>query len=210
MEANLSEKELLILESAIKIFSEKGFNGSTTSQIAKEACVAEGTIFRYFKTKKDILHVLIVRGLEILAPKMVVKSLENFIEKNKHLNEKTLIKEIIKERLCLINKNFPLMKVVLSEALISEEIRSLWINKIILSSLPLVNDIIQRGINNGTFKNINATIIIRSFVGSIMTFVAHKNLASQYISLGTDEEEIDAILDIFFNGISSRRDLNEN
>lgn len=204
MENNPNDKELLILESAVKIFSEKGFNGATTSEIAKEAGIAEGTIFRYFKTKKDILHVLIVRGLEILAPKIVVKSLEDFIEKNKGLDEKALIKEIIKERLELINKNFPLMKVILSEALISEEIRNTWINKVILSAIPLVKDVIQRGIDKGTFRDINLTIVVRSFVGAIMIFAAHKNLASQYMAIGSDEEEIDAILDIFFNGISKK------
>ena len=47
----LPEKEEKILKSAIKIFSEKGFSASTTSEIAKDAGVAEGTIFRYFKTK---------------------------------------------------------------------------------------------------------------------------------------------------------------
>ncbi|WP_446715397.1 helix-turn-helix domain-containing protein [Caloramator sp. Dgby_cultured_2] len=36
----------------MKVFSEKGFEGSRTSEIAKEANVAEGTIFKYFKTKR--------------------------------------------------------------------------------------------------------------------------------------------------------------
>lgn len=41
-----------VLKAAVKIFSEKGYSAATTSEIAKEAGVAEGTIFRYFKTKK--------------------------------------------------------------------------------------------------------------------------------------------------------------
>ncbi len=53
---NLPEKEQRILEAAIAVFSEKGFSAATTSEIAKNAGVAEGTIFRYFKTKKDILN----------------------------------------------------------------------------------------------------------------------------------------------------------
>ena len=49
-----------ILESAIKIFSKKGFAGSRTSEIAKSADVAEGTIFRYFPKKDDILMEMIL------------------------------------------------------------------------------------------------------------------------------------------------------
>ena len=49
----LSEKEERILHSAIKIFSEKGFDGATTNEIAKDAGVAEGTIFKYYKRLID-------------------------------------------------------------------------------------------------------------------------------------------------------------
>lgn len=44
-----------ILEAAVKIFARQGFRQSTVSQIAKEAGVADGTIYLYFKNKDDIL-----------------------------------------------------------------------------------------------------------------------------------------------------------
>ena len=44
-----------ILEAAIKVFAQQGFHQSTVAQIAKEAGVADGTIYLYFKNKDDIL-----------------------------------------------------------------------------------------------------------------------------------------------------------
>ncbi len=44
-----------ILEAAVKVFAEQGFFQSTVSQIAREAGVADGTIYLYFKNKDDIL-----------------------------------------------------------------------------------------------------------------------------------------------------------
>lgn len=44
-----------ILEAAVRIFARQGFRQSTVSQIAKEAGVADGTIYLYFKNKNDIL-----------------------------------------------------------------------------------------------------------------------------------------------------------
>lgn len=44
-----------ILEAAVKIFARQGFRQSTVSQIAREAGVADGTIYLYFKNKDDIL-----------------------------------------------------------------------------------------------------------------------------------------------------------
>ena len=50
-----ADKYHRILEAAIKVFAEQGFFRSTISQIAKEAGVADGTIYLYFKNKDDIL-----------------------------------------------------------------------------------------------------------------------------------------------------------
>ena len=44
-----------ILEAATQLFAQKGFSSTPTSDIAKEAGVAEGLIFHYFKTKEGIL-----------------------------------------------------------------------------------------------------------------------------------------------------------
>jgi TetR/AcrR family fatty acid metabolism transcriptional regulator len=44
-----------ILEAAVKVFARHGFRQSTVAQIAKEAGVADGTIYLYFKNKDDIL-----------------------------------------------------------------------------------------------------------------------------------------------------------
>lgn len=50
-----NNKYHLILEAAIKVFARNGFYQSTISQIAREAGVADGTIYLYFKNKDDIL-----------------------------------------------------------------------------------------------------------------------------------------------------------
>ena len=44
-----------ILEAAVRVFARQGFHQSTVAQIAKQAGVADGTIYLYFKNKNDIL-----------------------------------------------------------------------------------------------------------------------------------------------------------
>src|SRR5262245_55757880 len=44
-----------ILEAAVRVFAEKGFYGAKVSEIAREAGVADGTIYLYFKSKDDLL-----------------------------------------------------------------------------------------------------------------------------------------------------------
>jgi len=51
----INDKYHRILEAAVKVFADQGFFQSTISQIAREAGVADGTIYLYFKNKEDIL-----------------------------------------------------------------------------------------------------------------------------------------------------------
>ncbi|MCK5050456.1 MAG: TetR/AcrR family transcriptional regulator [Candidatus Cloacimonetes bacterium] len=55
MEKSKREK---ILDSTLKMFVVNGFEGSPTSKIAKNAEVATGTLFHYFKTKEELINVL--------------------------------------------------------------------------------------------------------------------------------------------------------
>ena len=50
-----SGKRERILEAAVRIFAEKGFYNAKVSEIAREASVADGTIYLYFKSKDDLL-----------------------------------------------------------------------------------------------------------------------------------------------------------
>ncbi len=48
------------MAAALKLFVAFGFHGTPTSRIAKEAGVANGTLFHYFKTKDDLIIALYI------------------------------------------------------------------------------------------------------------------------------------------------------
>jgi AcrR family transcriptional regulator len=56
---SMNKKEK-IFKSAIRLFSENGFHGTPTSKIAKEAGVANGTLFHYFSSKEALINELYV------------------------------------------------------------------------------------------------------------------------------------------------------
>ncbi|MEW5734945.1 MAG: TetR/AcrR family transcriptional regulator [Thermodesulfobacteriota bacterium] len=56
---NNNGKFSAILEAGIKIFAQQGYFQSTVAQIAREAGVADGTIYLYFKNKEDILATFV-------------------------------------------------------------------------------------------------------------------------------------------------------
>ena len=65
-----SDKEIRIINAAINIFSEKGFESTRTREIAERAGVAEGTIFRYFPTKDAILERMVPLLIRVMMPRI--------------------------------------------------------------------------------------------------------------------------------------------
>ncbi|HEY3362220.1 MAG TPA: TetR/AcrR family transcriptional regulator [Methanosarcina sp.] len=58
MKKQIKDKRTAIMEAALKLFTERGFHGTSTAQISKEAGVATGTLFNYFPTKEDLINSL--------------------------------------------------------------------------------------------------------------------------------------------------------
>ena len=52
------DKRNAILDAATRLFAERGLTAAPTSEISKQAGVAEGTLFTYFKTKDHLINVL--------------------------------------------------------------------------------------------------------------------------------------------------------
>jgi TetR/AcrR family fatty acid metabolism transcriptional regulator len=52
------DKRAVILDAAIKVFARKGYHGCRVSDIAREADIAYGLVYHYFKNKEEILHTI--------------------------------------------------------------------------------------------------------------------------------------------------------
>lgn len=54
----MTERQEKILESALELFANQGYNATPTSRIAKKAGVSEGLIFRHFVNKEGLLKAI--------------------------------------------------------------------------------------------------------------------------------------------------------
>src|SRR5687767_4247224 len=62
--AAIGDKREAILRSAISVFARNGYFNSKVADIAREAGVADGTVYLYFKSKEEILHSIFDRSVE--------------------------------------------------------------------------------------------------------------------------------------------------
>ena len=79
----LTDKKEKILDAALELFANEGYNAVSTSKIAKKAGVSEGLIFRHFEHKKGLLHAIMLdtetRLSEVFGPVIFEQSPQKVI-----------------------------------------------------------------------------------------------------------------------------------
>ena len=119
----LTKKQENILIAAIELISENGYDKVSTAQIAQKAGVAEGTIFRQYKTKKDLLNAIVIPSfVRLLLPTMVEELIDNIIDQD-YISFEELIRNLVEDRIKFARKNTPLLKIVVQEIISQEYIR---------------------------------------------------------------------------------------
>ncbi|HLU65175.1 MAG TPA: TetR/AcrR family transcriptional regulator [Kofleriaceae bacterium] len=67
----LSDKRTAILEAALDLFVERGYHGTAVPAVAERAGVGAGTIYRYFKSKEDLVNALFRHWKQALAGQII-------------------------------------------------------------------------------------------------------------------------------------------
>jgi AcrR family transcriptional regulator len=68
----MTEKQEAILSVALRLFAEQGYDTTPTSQIAREAGVSEGLVFRHFTSKEGLLMAVMAEGQERIRARVEV------------------------------------------------------------------------------------------------------------------------------------------
>jgi len=200
-EEEISKRQWDILDAATKIFAQKGYEGGRTSDIAKEAKIAEGTIFRYFKTKKDLLVGLLIPLMVKFFRPLMFKSLETIMDNEKNESINVVLKNIMIDRIALIKRNSPLIKTVMVESIYHPELLDPLQKKIIPKTIPIVDKFFEENIQKGNLRDIDPRLMTRSLISLVAGFSILSNTFPEVFTNEGDEKEIEKIVDILINGI---------
>lgn len=124
-EAKFSEKQIKIIQAAIESFSEKGYAATSTNEIATKAGVAEGTIFRHYKTKKELLMSILMPTLSKIVAPFFMKNFVKDVFDNKFQSYEEFIRTLIINRFEFAKKHLPIVKIFLQEFAFHSEIKQI-------------------------------------------------------------------------------------
>lgn len=189
-----------LLDAALDLFVEKGFAATKVEDVATRAGVSKGTLFLYFPSKDDLFRAVVHENLA-----------SRFVEWNAEY-ESFVGSSADMLRHCLqvwwmrvgTTKATGITKLVMNEAHSFPEVASYYHAEVIRPAQALIRRVIQRGIDSGEFRHVDADYAVYSVTCSILYIVTLKHSMAVFVpepERMVPERYIASHLDIILGGL---------
>ncbi|HSE35759.1 MAG TPA: TetR/AcrR family transcriptional regulator [Blastocatellia bacterium] len=182
-----------ILRAAIKVFAGSGFFNSKVADVAREAGVADGTVYLYFKNKDDILASIFNHYMEnaLAAGRARLAEINHPVEK---------LRRIVHAHLEGLGRDRNLAVVFQVELRSSSKFMEQFSATKVTEYLELIREVIEEGQQSGVFRSgLNTKIAAKVLFGALDEMATNWVLSHKRYSLVSTAEPV---LDVFLNGIA--------
>ena len=186
-----------ILQAAQRLFAAKGFEGTTTRDLAQTAGVAEGTLFRYFANKKAILVEVATSGW--------VDILTDLLTELSEMGSYKAIAQVMRRRIWNLQKNADIMRVCFMEVQFHPDLRDRIQTEVIDKMTSVAEAFFQTAIDKGIYRQMDAKLGAKVFLGlfAIAGF-SNNTLIEPNASPQEMQKMAEGLADIFLNGVLAK------
>ncbi len=185
-------KREAILLAATKVFARKGFFNSKVADIAKQAQIADGTVYLYFKSKDEILHSIFDRAMEefISLGKKEIAGIESPVER---------LRRIAKLHLEKLGADRDMAIVFQVELRGSTKFMEEFSAAGFADYLDIITETFKDGQKSGVFRDdLSAIVCAKVLYGALDEMVTNWILSKKSYPLAS---MADIVMEIFFGGV---------
>lgn len=128
-----------VLKAALNLFSKQGYDGTSTAQIAEASGMSQATIFKYYKSKEDLLLIILEPLIDHLLPTYGKKFAQELSKQEQNLA--SMIHFIVQDRYYFLVQNKDAVMILISQLLINQQIKAK-----VLQKISEVKDIFEQNI----------------------------------------------------------------
>ena len=164
-----------ILDAAIDVISEKGFQKTTIRQIARAAGVADGTLYNYFKNKEDILLAIIGRLTEAEVRDMQFAEAEQ-------TDIEAFIASYFTDRAQEVEENLAPIRIVFAETMVNPALAKLAYDKIYGPAFAVAEAYFQQMMADGRLPQGDPAVMSRLVAAPMMGLLTLRLLGDQHVT----------------------------
>jgi len=190
-----NDKYHRILDAAVSVFADQGFHNSTISQIAREAGVADGTIYLYFKNKQDILSQFFT-----YKTRLVFSNFKQAVEKEKNAIDK--LRCLIRIHFQEFQRDRKMAEVYRMETRQSHQLMESRIKEMTKMYLDLIASIVEQGQEEATMRQDLFLALVKRFIlGAVEEVINVWVISGGKYDLVS---QADPLVDLFLKGIGEK------
>lgn len=203
------DRKIQILRVAVGLFSQRGFGGTTTKEIAQAAGVSEAMVFRHYANKQELYSAILdhkaCSGDTMNPEEMVAEALQ---EKDDRAVFERLALGALKHH--ELDPEF--QRLLLHAALEGHELAEMFFEKFVRRVYALLGSYIAGRQRDGAMQKIDPAIVVRAFIGMVIHHSLNNNLwdPKRRLLKISNEDAARHFADILLNGISTASGTNAN
>jgi AcrR family transcriptional regulator len=162
-ERRIERQRKAIMDAAAGLFAQKGYQATTTKDIAEAVDVGESTLYGYFSSKKEVLQAILSHQAEMVDSLLVhileIKDLQSFVDLVDLLMEKILSRTVYN-------------RVLIAEAWTDDEVLQAYVITHWKPVMQTLQNFISMKTESGIFRPVDpalgARLIVASFIAAIL------------------------------------------
>lgn len=197
------ERRLQILRVAVSLFSQRGFVGTTTKEIAQAAGVSEAMVFRHYANKQELYSAILdhkaCSGDSMNPEAMVAEAL-------KEKDDRAVFERLALGALDHHECDPEFQRLLLHSALEGHELAQMFFEKFVRRVYELLGNYIAERQRDGAMVAMDPAIVVRAFIGMIIHHSLNNNLwdPQRHLLKISNQDAAKHFSDILLNGISSK------
>jgi AcrR family transcriptional regulator len=190
------ERRRVIVEAAVALFSQKGFRGTTTKEIAETAGCSEATIFKHFATKNELYSAILE------AKSRIDETLAKAAQAAASKDDVGVFRAVGLESLIRTEQDPSLMRLLLFSALEGHDLSHLFFESKVRGLHEFLSSYIKDRIADGVFQPVDPLLAARGFVGMIAHYLLIHEIFGVKRQAGLlSEHVVDTFVRLFLQGI---------
>jgi AcrR family transcriptional regulator len=188
-----------VLDAALRLFVRNGFAATKVEDIATDAGLSKGAIYRYFSSKEEIFESLVNRALTPMADRTTI------IARTSQENPAVLLKNILTMVVGILADadTLALPRLVLMEAGRFPELAAAYRRQVIDKAIAALETIVRRGVDEGVFRPVNPRLAVRNIIGPVLAHI----MLGQVFGIEEDADItpmifVESHIDILINGLA--------
>ena len=195
-----------ILQTAVSLFSQRGFKGTTTKEIARAAGVSEAMVFRHFENK-DALYgaILDTKGCQDGVGRFPWEENETLRKAIEQKDDFAVFYNIAFDALNKHQSDVGFMRLLFYSALEEHELADRFFHEFIERIYEFIGGYVEQRQRDGAFREMNPRIVVRAFLGMLIHHSLNNILWDRkrvILDIST-EEAAKNFAEILLNGIKS-------